>query len=133
MAWMDQIDRKRNGPGRTEARLKAAMTEAEMERERELQKTDKNHERNPAIRGWAGWLLARVRATRRHEPRLQLLERISLAPRQSLALVEAEGRLLLVATSVDGGSAFYPLDSRRAGVGRDAGRENSRHASRVSW
>ena len=33
-------------------------------------------------------------ATRRHEPRLELLERIALAPRQSLALVEAEGRRL---------------------------------------
>ncbi|MGC1463914.1 MAG: flagellar biosynthetic protein FliO [Terracidiphilus sp.] len=44
-------------------------------------------------------------------PRLELLERISLAPHQSLALVEAEGRRFLVATSADGGPAFYPLDS----------------------
>jgi hypothetical protein len=39
-----------------------------------------------------------------------LLERITLAPRQSLALIEAEGRRILVATSAEGGPAFYPLD-----------------------
>jgi hypothetical protein len=39
-------------------------------------------------------------------PRLELLERIALAPRQSLALVEAEGRRFLVATSPEGAPAF---------------------------
>ncbi len=104
-----------------------------MELERELQEMDRNSGRNPAIGGWAGWLLARVRATRRHEPRLQLLERISLAPRQSLALVEADGKRLLVATSADGGPAFYPLDARTTGLARPSARSNSRHAARVSW
>ncbi len=67
-----------------------------------------------AIGGLAGWLLGRLRGSERQAPRLQLLERITLAPRQSLALVEAEGRRLLVATSADGGPAFYPLDERAA-------------------
>jgi flagellar biogenesis protein FliO len=44
-------------------------------------------------------------------PRLEVLERLSLAPRQSLTLVKADGRRILVATSGDGGLAFYPLDS----------------------
>ncbi|MGB6725516.1 MAG: hypothetical protein WBE74_06395, partial [Terracidiphilus sp.] len=65
-----------------------------MNRERELRETDKKPGIRPAIGGWAGLLLQRLRATRRHEPRLQLLERIALAPRQSLALVEADGRRL---------------------------------------
>jgi hypothetical protein len=60
--------------------------------------------------GLAGWLLDRLRAPRRPQPRLALLERIALAPRQSLALVEAEGRRFLVATSPEGAPAFYALD-----------------------
>jgi hypothetical protein len=73
--------------------------------------------------GLAGWLLGRLHGRRRPEPRLTLLERITLAPRQSLALVEAEGRRFLVATSADGGPAFYALDSEA----RPAA------ARRVSW
>jgi hypothetical protein len=42
-------------------------------------------------------------------PRLALLERIALAPRQSLALVEADGHRFLVATSAEGAAAFFPL------------------------
>jgi hypothetical protein len=60
--------------------------------------------------GLAGWLLDRLRGARRPRPRLELLERIALAPRQSLALIEAEGRRFLVATSPEGAPAFYPLD-----------------------
>lgn len=70
-------------------------------------------------------LLNRMRGVRGPQPRLELLERIMLAPRQSLSLVEAEGRRFLVATSMDGGPAFYPLDRRRPPA---PGR-----ASRVSW
>ena len=62
--------------------------------------------------GLAHWLLNSLRKNRSREPRLELLERIALAPRQSLALVEAEGRRFLVATSADGGPAFYALDTR---------------------
>jgi flagellar biogenesis protein FliO len=111
----------------------AGKAEEEMERERELQETDIKPDRNPAIAGWAGWLLARVRVTRRHEPRLQLLERIALAPRQSLALVEADGKRLLVATSADGGPAFYPLDGRPAGSAQRSARQNPHHSTRISW
>jgi flagellar biogenesis protein FliO len=60
--------------------------------------------------GLAGWLLGRLQAGRRAQPRLELIERITLAPRQSLALVEAEGRRFLVATSPEGAPAFYPLE-----------------------
>ena len=65
----------------------------------------------PEVGGLAGWLLGRLgRRTAAPPPRLTLLERITLAPRQSLALVEAEGRKLLVATSPDGAPTFYALD-----------------------
>ena len=60
--------------------------------------------------GLTGWLLDRLRVARHPRPRLALLERIALAPRQSLALIEAEGRRFLVATSPEGAPAFYPLD-----------------------
>ena len=65
---------------------------------------------NSAVpRGLAGWLLARWKNRGRVQPRLALLERISIAPRQTLSLVEAEGRRFLVATSPQGSPAFYPL------------------------
>jgi hypothetical protein len=56
------------------------------------------------------WLLGGLRVRRRPAPRLAVLERIALGPRQSLALVEAEGRRFLVATSPEGTPAFYALD-----------------------
>jgi hypothetical protein len=109
-------------------------------RERELQETVSKSGTKPVIGGWAGWLVSRLRATRRHEPRLQLLERITLAPRQSLALVEADGRRLLVATSADGGPAFYPLERRvaqidasNAGAMRAVDGDRSKRSVRVSW
>jgi hypothetical protein len=83
--------------------------------------------------GWTGWLLAKWQGRRRTEPRLALLERITLAPRQSLALIEAEGRRILVATSAEGGPAFYPLDensSRKAYAGADRA---ARGRPRISW
>jgi len=52
--------------------------------------------------GLAGWLLARVARGNKSQPRLAVIERIALTPRQSLLLVEAEGRSLLVATSPEG-------------------------------
>jgi hypothetical protein len=65
------------------------------------------------------------RRSQRSKPRLALLERVSLAPRQSLALVEAEGRKFLVATSHETGTTFYALgDVPRSPVAR---------AKRVSW
>jgi hypothetical protein len=72
-----------------------------------------------------GWLRARLQGSRRAPARLALLERITLAPRQTLALVEAEGRRFLVATSPEGGPAFYALDQRA--------HRSVRPAARVSW
>lgn len=62
------------------------------------------------LKGVAGWLLRRVGPRSRSQPRLAVLERVSLAPRQSLALVEAEGRKVLVAASSEGSVAFFALD-----------------------
>lgn len=70
--------------------------------------------RTAAVGGIAGWLLGRLRSGGRARRRLELVERIALAPRQSLALVEAEGRRFLVATSPEGAPAFYALDERAA-------------------
>jgi flagellar biogenesis protein FliO len=64
------------------------------------------------IGGIAGWLLSRLRGREREHARLELVDRIALAPRQSLVLIEAEGRRILVATSAEGSPAFYPLDHR---------------------
>jgi len=83
--------------------------------------------------GLAGWLLGRMRGAKRARPRLELVERIALAPRQSLALVEAEGRRILVATSAEGGPAFYALDEGRRFAGRGAARAPAHSSSRVSW
>jgi hypothetical protein len=80
--------------------------------------------------GLAGWLLERLRSGRRAQPRLALLERIALAPRQSLALVEAEGRRFLVATSAEGAPSFFALDDK-ARPARSGGA--TRAAARVSW
>ncbi|MGA3159708.1 MAG: flagellar biosynthetic protein FliO [Terracidiphilus sp.] len=89
------------------------------------------------VGGLAGWLLSRFRSGGHRQPRLALLERIALAPRQSLALVEAEGRRFLVATSPEGAPAFYALDERAQpnGARPAANRQQSatRPAERVSW
>lgn len=83
------------------------------------------------LQGWAGWLVSRLRAKTRPQPRLALLERITLAPRQSLALVEAEGRRFLVASSAEGAPAFYALEERR--LRSDRGHISSAPIRRVSW
>jgi len=83
--------------------------------------------------GWAGWLLARWHGRRRAEPRLALLERITLAPRQSLALIEAEGRRILVATSAEGGPAFYPLDENASSRTSRETQRALRGRPRASW
>lgn len=79
--------------------------------------------------GLAGWLLGRLRkglapASGRPRARLALVDRITLAPRQSLALVEVEGRRFLIATSAEGAPAFCALN--------DAMKPSPRVA-RVSW
>ena len=94
-------------------------------------------EASTAAGGLGAWLAARLlerlRGRRRVEPRLTLVERIHLAPRQSLALIEAEGRRILVATSPEGGPAFYPLDTgSAAGTARKAPRALDGR-TRASW
>jgi flagellar biogenesis protein FliO len=81
----------------------------------ELEKMRQNNQNEDArtarVGGLVGWMLNRLRVRGSRRPqRLTLLERIALAPRQSLALVEAEGRRFLVATSPEGAPAFYALD-----------------------
>jgi hypothetical protein len=83
--------------------------------------------------GLAGWLFGKLRGRHVAPPRLAVIERVVLAPRQSLALVEADGRRLLVATSVEGGPAFYPLDRRIAGAAPASVGESSHRRARVSW
>ena len=67
--------------------------------------------------GFMAWLLDRFRHRALQQPRLALVERINLAPRQTVALIEADGQRLLVATSPDGAPSFYPL---KAASGRPA-------------
>jgi flagellar biogenesis protein FliO len=97
----------------------------------------KGNAKTMAVGGLAGWLLGRLRATRRSQSRLALLERIALAPRQSLALVEADGRRFLVATSPEGAPAFYALDgeSRPGNRCLSAGRARpvADRSARISW
>jgi len=81
------------------------------------------------VGGLAGWLLGRLRSNQRPQRRLAVLERITLAPKQSLALIEADGRKFLVATSCEGTPAFYPLDER-ARAGKTA---RASSGSRISW
>jgi hypothetical protein len=88
------------------------------------------------IGGWAGGLLSLLRKQPRPRSRLALLERINIAPRQSVALIEAEGQRFLVAMSVEGAPAFHPLDG---GPGENRPGENGRGPvstparARVSW
>lgn len=84
-------------------------------------------------RGITAWTGARFRGREKCAPRLELLERITLGPRQSLALIEAEGRRLLVATSQEGGPAFYALDGTARQTGSRAARTASTASARVSW
>lgn len=79
------------------------------------------------IGGLAGWLFARLNSRSRPQPGLVVRERITLAPRQTLTLVEADGRRLLIATSPEGTPAFYALDDWRRCT-RPANRP-----ARVSW
>lgn len=70
------------------------------------------------------WIARGGKAAAQTSPPLRLVERIALAPRQSLALIEADGQRLLVATCPDGSPAFYAL-SAPGGL--------RTKASRVSW
>jgi flagellar biogenesis protein FliO len=83
------------------------------------------------IGGWAAWLLSFLRKEPRPRPSLTLLERINIAPRQSVALIEAEGHRFLVATSAEGAPSFHPLDGGDRENGR--GPVPTPGRARVSW
>jgi len=78
-------------------------------------------------RGLAGWVLSRLSRGRGGQPRLAMVERIPLAPRHSLALIEADGQRLLVATSSEKGSVFYKLDAA------ESCSRGTRPTRRTSW
>jgi flagellar biogenesis protein FliO len=59
--------------------------------------------------GLAAWLFSRFRRRTFQQPRLAFVEKIVLAPRQIVALIEADGQRVLVATSAEGAPAFFPL------------------------
>ena len=59
--------------------------------------------------GLGAFLFERLSRRATKQPQLALIERINLAPRQTVALIEADGQRLLVATSPDGAPSFYPL------------------------
>jgi flagellar biogenesis protein FliO len=89
--------------------------------------------KSPRIGGVAGWLMRKLNSKQRDSQRLALLDRITLAPRQSLALIEAEGRRILVATSAEGGPSFYPLDDRFGTMTQGTARRRAPRQARVSW
>ena len=64
-------------------------------------------------RGFLSRILERLqlRATV-HQPRLVVVERVNLAARQQLSLVEADGQRLLIATSPDGPPRICLLNRR---------------------
>ena len=90
--------------------MTATQSQKEDEAMNELKLERYEGEKRMALGGLTGWLFKRLRGAPRGSARLVVLERITLAPRQSLALIEAEGRRMLVATSPDGAPALYALD-----------------------
>ncbi len=90
------------------------------------------------VGGIAGWLMKRLRGRKAATARLALVERITLAPRQSLALIEAEGRRILVATSAEGAPAFFSLNDstsrdKRTRAGANSAPRATVRPARVSW
>ena len=79
----------------------------------------------------AAWIIDRLRSREKAQPRLSVVERVSLAPRQILALVEADGQRLLVATSQDGAPAFYPLNSLPSGSNQSRSQQASAEGTAV--
>jgi hypothetical protein len=77
-----------------------------------------------------GWVLSRMARKAPSEERLRLVHRIALSPRQSITLVEVEGRRLLLATGSEGAPAFYALDGFAA---RGSNRVRGSVDRRISW
>ena len=61
--------------------------------------------------GLGAWILQHLRRQSMSETRLVLLERVTIAPRQTVALIEADGRRVLVAASPECTPTFFPLDT----------------------
>lgn len=59
--------------------------------------------------GLMGWLSKQWHAVAAPKSSLAVLAKIQLGPRHNIALLEAEGTRLLIATSSEGAAAFYPL------------------------
>ncbi len=90
--------------------------------------------------GFTGWIVKRIQSgapgRSRNRARLALVERIALAPRQSLVLVEADGRKILVATSPEGAPSFFPLDGMKVTHAAPADArlgQAARPQTRVTW
>ncbi len=80
--------------------------------------------------GLGAWLIQWARRRQPQRAHLVLVERITLAPRQMLSLVEVEGRRILVATAAEGAPSFYPLDTEYIASRPDSAPARAR---RVSW
>ena len=70
------------------------------------------------VAGLAGWLLTRWRREVRPPRRLRVMERVTLGPRQTVSLIEADGQRFLVAISPDGSPAIQRLGARTRPAGR---------------
>lgn len=86
--------------------------------------------RSSAIARWCDWVLVRLRRSEHREQQLRLIQRIAVAPKQSLALVEVEGRRLLLATGSDGSPAFFALGHAEERTVRGIAHRGGR---RISW
>ena len=97
--------------------------------------------------GWLqGMWSGRVQAAQAR-PRLAVLDRITLGPKQNVALVEVEGRRFLIATGPDGSPCFHALEQagqaltphlvrRSDQVGNEArvtSLDRAARAGRISW
>lgn len=82
--------------------------------------------RNGLIPNWTGIVgrlfghIHQIAATPR---RLAVVQRISVGPRQSIALIEADGEALLVGTSSEGPPQFYRISSKSPSRGQEWGPE----------
>jgi hypothetical protein len=83
--------------------------------------------------GLAGWFMKRLRTGKSGRPRLELMERITIGPRQTVALIEAEGQRLLVACAAEGRPAIYPLGSGVCARAHERAWGNRQVGQRVSW
>lgn len=65
--------------------------------------------------GTIAWLARRWTRSEGHPPRLAVVERLALSPKQWLLLVEADGVRLLISTSSEAPSTIFPLHGAPAG------------------